>query len=103
MTLDRRITLLQPTVTQNNSGQVKRSFASAGTFYAQIMQAYEGVETFTNQQDISKVVYSWRLRYQTAIKASWKLQYDSENYDIVSIAPEGRKRYIIVKTTLSDV
>ena len=103
MTLDRRITLLQPTVTQNNSGQVMRSFASAGTFYAQIIQAHDGVETFINQQDVSKVVYSWRLRYQTAIKASWKLQHDSEDYDIVSIAPEGRKRYIIVKTTLSDV
>ena len=102
MTLDRRIILQQPTVTKNNSGQVKRAFASAGTFYAQIVQAHEGVETFVNQQDISKVVYTWRLRYQTTIKASWKLQYDSENYDIVSIAPEGRRRYIIVKTTLSD-
>jgi len=105
MTLDRRITLYQPTTSQNSSGQVKRSFESAGDFYAQeVIPGSEvaGSERFENDQITSSYITTWRLRYQTAVTADWKLAFNSKYYDIVSVIPEGRKRYILVKTKLRD-
>jgi len=105
MTLDRRVTLYEPTTTVNNSGQVKRSFTSAGVFYAQeVIPGIEvaGSEAFINDQMQSQYVVNWRMRYQTAVTAEWKLGYGGKYYDIISVAPEGRKRFILVKTKLRD-
>lgn len=105
MTLDRRVTLYEPTTTVNSSGQVKRSFTSAGTFYAQeVIPGIEvaGSESFVNDQMQSQYVVNWRLRYQTAVTADWKVGYGGKYYDIISVAPEGRKRFILVKTKLRD-
>jgi len=105
MTLDRRVTLYEPTTTVNNSGQVKHSYASAGTYYAQeVIPGLEvaGSENFVNDQMQSQYVVNWRLRYQTAVTADWKLEYNGKVYDIISVTPEGRKRFILVKTKLRD-
>lgn len=102
MTLDRRVTLYEPTTTVNNSGQVKRSYASAGAFYAQEVIPGTGNEAFVNDQMQSQYVVNWRMRYQTAITADWKLEYGGKYYDILTVSPEGRKRFILVKTKLRD-
>ena len=105
MTLDRRVTLYEPTTSVNASGQVKRSFSSAGTFYAQeVIPGIEvaGSEAMVNDQMQSSYVVNWRMRYQTAVTADWKLEYGGKYYDIISVAPEGRKRFIMVKTKLRD-
>ena len=105
MTLDRRVTLYEPTTSVNASGQVKRSFASAGDFYAQeVIPGIEvaGSEALVNDQMQSQYTVNWRLRYQTAVTAEWKLGYGGKYYDIISVAPEGSKRYILVKTKLRD-
>lgn len=105
MTLDRRVTLYEPTTTVNNSGQVKRSFASAGVFYAQEVIPETGTigsETFVNDQMQSQYMITWRMRYQTAVTADWKIGYGGKYYDIIAITPEGRKRFILVKSKLRD-
>jgi SPP1 family predicted phage head-tail adaptor len=102
MTLDRRVTLYEPTTTVNSSGQVKRSFTSAGDFYAQEVLPQPGTEIFANDQMQSQYYVTWRMRYQTTVTADWKLEYNSKSYDIIAITPEGRKRFILVKTKLRD-
>jgi len=103
MTLDRHVTLYEPTISVNNSGQYKRSYSSQGNFYAmEIVNPTAGSEGMVNDQIESSSVVTWRLRYQTSIKESWKIGFDSKYYDIVSIVPEGRLRYILVKTKLRD-
>lgn len=105
MTLDRRVTLYEPTTTVNNSGQVKRSFASAGVFYAQEVIPETGTigsESFVNDQMQSQYMITWRMRYQTAVTADWKIGYGGKYYDIIAITPEGRKRFILVKSKLRD-
>ena len=105
MTLDRRVTLYEPTTTVNNSGQVKRSYASAGTFYAMEVIPETGTigsESFVNDQMQSQYMVTWRLRYQTAITADWKVENGGKYYDIIAVTPEGRKRFILVKTKLRD-
>lgn len=105
MTLDRRITLYQPTTSQNSSGQVKRSFESAGDFYAQEVIPQTGTvgsELFLNDQMQSQYMISWRMRYNTTITADWKIGFGGKFYDIIAVTPEGRKRFILVKTKQRD-
>lgn len=105
MTLDRRITLYAPTTSQNNSGQVKLTFVSQGDFYGQEVipqTGTVGTEIFSYDQTVSSYIITWRMRYQTAVTADWKIEYQDKYYDILAITPEGRKRFILVKTKLRD-
>jgi SPP1 family predicted phage head-tail adaptor len=101
--LDLRVELFQPTTVPNNSGQVIKSWASAGTFYAErIVQETAGTEAMPYDQMVSSAFYTWRLRYPNTVMPNWRLVYNSEDYDIVSVIPEGRRRFILVKTRLRD-
>ena len=101
--LDLRVELLEPTTATNNSGQVIKTWASAGTFYAErIILPQAGSETMPYDQMVSAGVVTWRLRFPNSVAAKWKLTYNGEDYDIVSVLPEGRRRFIIVKTNLRD-
>jgi len=105
MTLDRRVTLYAPTTSQNNSGQVKLTFVSQGDFYAQEVVPETGTvgsENFINDQLQSQYFMTWRIRYQTSVSADWKLAYNGKYYDIITVTPEGRKRFILVKSKLRD-
>jgi SPP1 family predicted phage head-tail adaptor len=101
--LDLRVELFQPTSVPNNSGQVIKNWASAGTFYAErIILPQAGSETMPYDQMVSAGMVTWRLRFPNSVAAKWKLTYNGEDYDIVSVLPEGRRRFIIVKTRLRD-
>jgi SPP1 family predicted phage head-tail adaptor len=101
--LDLRVELFQPTSVPNNSGQVIKTWASAGTYYAErIILPQAGSETMPYDQMVSAGMVTWRLRFPNSVAAKWKLTYNGEDYDIVSVLPEGRRRFIIVKTRLRD-
>jgi SPP1 family predicted phage head-tail adaptor len=101
--LDLRVELFQPTSVPNNSGQVIKTWGSAGTFYAErIILPQAGSETMPYDQMVSAGMVTWRLRFPNSVAAKWKLTYNGEDYDIVSVLPEGRRRFIIVKTRLRD-
>jgi SPP1 family predicted phage head-tail adaptor len=87
----------------NNSGQVIKTWASAGTYYAErIILPQAGSESMPYDQMVSAGVVTWRLRFPNSVAAKWKLTYNGEDYDITSVLPEGRRRFIIVKTRLRD-
>jgi len=101
--LDLRVELFQPTSVPNNSGQVIKTWASAGTYYAErIILPQAGSESMPYDQMVSAGVVTWRLRFPNSVAAKWKLTYNGEDYDITSVLPEGRRRFIIVKTRLRD-
>jgi SPP1 family predicted phage head-tail adaptor len=50
----------------------------------------------------SQYMITWRMRYQTAVSADWKIGFGGKYYDIIAVTPEGRKRYILVKTKQRD-
>ena len=101
--LDLRVELFQPTLTTNASGQSIKGWASAGTFYAgRDVLPQAGTENMPYDQMVSAFNVTWRLRYGNAVKANWRLVYEGEDYDIVSVVPEGRRRYLLVKTRLRD-
>jgi SPP1 family predicted phage head-tail adaptor len=101
--LDLRVELFQPTSVPNNSGQVIKTWASAGTFYAErTILPQAGTESMPYDQMESSAIITWRLRYPNSVKANWRLVYDAEDYDIISVLPEGRRRYILVKTKVRD-
>jgi SPP1 family predicted phage head-tail adaptor len=101
--LDLRVELFQPTLTTNASGQSIKGWVSAGTFYAgRDVLAQAGSEGMPYNQMESAYNATWRLRYGNAVKADWRLVFGDEDYDIISVVPEGRRRYLLVKTRLRD-
>jgi head-tail adaptor len=101
--LDLRVELFQPTAIPNNSGQVIKSWASAGTFYAgREVLPQAGSEAMPYDQMTSSAVYTWRLRFGNPVRPNWRLVFGEEDYDIISVVPEGRRRYLLVKTRLRD-
>ncbi len=101
--LDLRVELFQPTMAPNESGQVIKTWTSAGTFYAgrEVLPQAGGEGMPYNQME-SAAVYTWRLRYGNAVRPNWRLVFGAEDYDIISVVPEGRRRYLLVKTRLRD-
>ena len=101
--LDRRIELFAPVVTQNDSGQVVRTFATQGSCYAELMVLENsGAEAFVADQMQSSAVVFWRVRYRTDIKGSWEFTHSADTNEVVSALPEGRKRYTIIKAKIKD-
>jgi hypothetical protein len=102
--LDLRVELFQPTSVPNNSGQVIKTWASAGTFYAErIILPQAGSETMPYDQMVSAGTsyLAPTVPQQRSSQMEANLQR-AEDYDIVSVLPEGRRRFIIVKTRLRD-
>jgi hypothetical protein len=52
--------------------------------------------------DLRVTLYQPTTATTNSVAAKWKLTYNAEDYDIVSVAPEGRRRFLLVKTTLRD-
>jgi head-tail adaptor len=76
--LDLRVELFQPTSVPNNSGQVIKNWASAGTFYAErIILPQAGSETMPYDQMVSAGIVTWRLRFPNSVKANWRLTYNA--------------------------
>ena len=124
--LDLRVDLFYPTTTTNDSGQVVKTWAQAGSYYAQrIVNENTGSESMQYDQMVSSTVMLWRLRYPLPVlvwneleqewqvmnydwtdvqkhAGTWKLEYDGQSYDVLSVSPEGRRRYLIFKTRLRD-
>lgn len=124
--LDLRVTLYYPNTAKNDSGQVIKTWAEAGTYYAQrIVNENTGSESMPYDQMVSSTTMLWRLRYPLPVlvwneitqewevidytwtdmqkhAGTWKLEYDGQSYDVISVIPEGRRRYYIIKTRLRD-
>ena len=124
--LDLRVTLYYPNTSKNDSGQVIKTWAEASTYYAQrIVNENTGSESMPYDQMVSSTTMLWRLRYPLPVlvwneitqeweiidytwtdmqkhAGTWKLEYDGQSYDVISVVPEGRRRYYIIKTRLRD-
>ena len=102
-----RIQLLKPTVSTNDSGVPKRTYVSQGSFYAERVQLPElvrgGAEFIQDNQLVSSYFETWKMRPTAGLDASWRLQFLTNTYDIISVIPDGkRRRNVIVKCKRRD-
>lgn len=99
--LDRRITIEQPTITQDAAGQPVPTWSTLVTVWAE-KDARLGNEQVQADQVTSQNLVNWRIRYRTGITNKMRISYDGNYYGIESKIEEGRKEYLFLKTTLRD-
>lgn len=88
--MDRRIVIQQVSRSNNSSGAPVDSFSTWNTVWAEKIdergEEFQGA-TRENAQTITK----WRIRYISGLKSEMRISYNSQFYDIISIAELGRR------------
>jgi len=96
--MDRRIALQSTTLTTNDYGQRVASWATYATVWASIKYK-GGSEKVTDDQVGSTQTVDFTIRYSTdvsGVKASHRLVYNSQNYEILYVQEIGRKEGLIL-------
>lgn len=89
--LDRRVTLFsRGTATPDAVGQAPINWVDAGTVWAELVPL-QGVEVFAAQQVTSEQTIKFRIRYRADVDSTWRLVWQTQNYDITSVLPFGRR------------
>lgn len=101
MNLDRRIELHEPTTTRNNSGQYVNSYALFNTVYAALNPTTAN-EDNSGWQLYGFEIVRWVVRFDAAIKHTWRVIHNSDEYEIKGILPDGRKNYLTLICKLRD-
>lgn len=92
--LRKRITIQQPSATQNTRGEEIPSWTTYATVWAQI-EPLNGRELLAAQQVQSQVNTKITIRYQSGVTPDMRIQYGSRYFDIQSIMNiEERNRMI---------
>lgn len=92
--LDRRITILQLTVTRSGLGDEVKSRSTLATVWAKVLPV-SGREfaNATVEQLLTEKTLRFRIRYLASARNDTKLQivYDGQTYDVKHIAEIGRR------------
>jgi SPP1 family predicted phage head-tail adaptor len=101
MNLDRVIELHAPTTTRNLSGQYVTTFATQGNFYA-ALNPTTAREDNSGSQMYGLEVVRWAVRYNDAIKHTWRVIHNNDEYDVIGIMHNGRRTYTTLICKLRD-
>jgi SPP1 family predicted phage head-tail adaptor len=103
--LDRRITLLSPSQSQTASGFVKTdSWTSVADRWAKV-DYDDGREVFKGDRETAKTEVFFTVRNDSTtrtIDKTWRVQYDSKQFDITTITETGRQRFFKIETELRE-
>jgi SPP1 family predicted phage head-tail adaptor len=100
--LDRRVTLQSASVSTDGFGQSVRTYGTLAQVWAKV--EYRGVpkegEDGEKLASVNKVRFT--IRYRSDVDATTKISWDSKSYEIEGVSLEGRERYLILDTRLTD-
>jgi head-tail adaptor len=102
---DRRVTLQQVSYTRNDYGEAIKGYTTLTSVWAELLKTGNIGESIKEGQDIAVKRLHFKVRSSTdtrAITAGDRLQYASDNFDILGVEEIGRKDqlvYIVQSTT----
>ena len=106
--LDRRITIIQPTLSQGTSGEDKVTGWTALSSIPDVWAAKDetrGNVLVENERVVFSQTVSWVIRYRSDLDVSMRIVSDSSQvYSIIGISEEskGRERFLTITTNLLD-
>lgn len=95
MRLNRKIELLEPQYTRNDSGQKIPAFVSRGLISCDINNK-AGIERYQSFMEVSQHLTLFTIRYNTDIQATWVINHNGIKYEIQSIIEESRLHFMHV-------
>lgn len=96
--LNRRITIQEPTETQDDYGEAIQSWATFRTVWAEVRQK-PGQESFDADQIVAETNTVFKIRYLTGLTRKMRISYISDIYDIHSISEIGFKEGHEIRAT----
>lgn len=103
--LDQRITLLQPTVTNNTTTNAEViTYSTAGNVRAERVFKNSS-ERYEAQQQVGTSTEEFRIRdYSSlyAITQQWRFTWDEKTFNVKGIEKSGRRNYLILTGEYRD-
>ncbi len=91
--MDRKITLRQRVLSRDSMGGVSETWQDMAVVFAEKLDII-GREFIAAQQVNAEISTKFRIRYRVDINTTWRISYDGRDYDIISIAELGRRRWL---------
>lgn len=100
--LDRRITLESASVSTDAFGEAVRTYSTLAQVWAKV--EYKGIpkegEDTEKLTSVNKVRFT--IRYRSDVDATNKISWKGNSYEIEGVSLEGRERYLVIDTRLTD-
>jgi SPP1 family predicted phage head-tail adaptor len=99
--LDRRITLQSASVSTDGFGQAVRTYSTLAQVWAKV--EYKGTNEGNEASKLTSVnKVRFTIRYRSDVDATVKISWGGNTYEIEGVNLEGRERYLIMDTRLTD-
>ncbi len=82
--LNRRLTLMQPSVSREAMGAVKREWTPVATVWC-TKEPLRGREFFESQKTTSEATTRFTIRHRDDVKQTWKCQDNDGSYTIIAV------------------
>jgi SPP1 family predicted phage head-tail adaptor len=93
--MDRRVTIEQPTATQDSFGEPDTTWSKLADVWAEVYPV-RGSEEFEGQQVYAENTLGFRIRYRSDVTRKMRIVYENDTYDIASIVePRGTRREVL--------
>lgn len=99
--MDRRITLKGYTSAADAYGQMVKTWATGSVVWAAV-EVVSGTEGQDNQAELSRRRLKFTIRYKSGVDETYRIVYEGNDYDIISVAEIGRRRYMEIIATVRD-
>lgn len=99
--LDRRVTILNPTSSQNGAGETVTAYADGATVWAQVRQA-SALESIRNGDTTAQAGYAIRIRWREGVSEANRLRYDGRVLETSKVI-EGWERRVELQIVAHEV
>jgi SPP1 family predicted phage head-tail adaptor len=93
--LNRKIVIKTQGYTQSASGAATATYATLATVWANVSITASS-EPVVNRGKTNRTDVTFIIRYRSDVSKSNKITYDSVDYFLTSVVPDGRKEYLTI-------
>tara|TARA_Y100000015_G_C2378486_1_gene83780 strand:- start:645 stop:959 length:315 start_codon:yes stop_codon:yes gene_type:complete len=99
--LNRRIAILEKTVSRSNSGAEILSWSTKVNAWAKV-EDKGGNESIQNEEYVMTSRLDIKIRFRSDLDTEMRIQYNNKEYEILSISELGFKKGLLLKTQKTE-
>jgi SPP1 family predicted phage head-tail adaptor len=99
--LNRRIAILEKTVTRSSSGAESLSWSTKANAWAKV-EDKGGNESIQNDEYVMTSRLDIKIRFRSDLDTEMRIQYNNKDYEILSISELGFKKGLLMKTQKTE-
>lgn len=95
-----RVELLEPTYTQNDFGEREKSFTPHTVWAHMDFKTTNSNEYVIGTRITSETNCQITIRFRADVTADWRVRRGSEEFNIVSVLPDAKRKYCLLECVL---